>query len=222
MSERSQSRSTVDPPAPSPTVVTIPPGATYAAGFLDRKAQEALRDTVREIVARAPFYRPSMPRTGKPFSVIMSNCGPLGWVSDRDGYRYQDRHPQTGEPWPPMPEILLEAWQRLAAYPHPPEACLINFYDETARLGLHVDQDETDFEAPVVSLSLGDTAVFRIGGDTRKGPTRSIKLKSGDAIVLGGPARRAYHGVDRILPGSSDLLKSGRLNLTMRRVTRPK
>ncbi len=121
-----------------------------------------------------------------------------------------------------MPARLLRAWEELAAYPHPPEACLINFYEPTAKIGLHQDRDEEDFAAPVLSLSLGDTAVFRIGGSVRGGKTISLKLASGDALAFGGEARLAYHGIDRILAGSSSLLpQSGRINLTLRRVTRP-
>ncbi|WP_436643689.1 alpha-ketoglutarate-dependent dioxygenase AlkB family protein [Microbaculum sp. FT89] len=210
-----------------PEAVEIAPGCRYVPDFLDRSAQRDLLAALRDIVAEAPFFTPRMPRTGKPFSVAMTNCGPLGWVADRDGgYRYQPAHPETGRPWPPMPGMLLEAWRSLSAYPHPPEACLVNYYKPAAKMGLHRDEDEEDFAAPVLSLSLGDTAVFRVGGTTRKGPTRSVKLESGDAVVLGGDSRLAYHGVDRILAGSSTLLdgwlpEGGRVNLTLRRVTRP-
>src|SRR4051812_19966171 len=177
---------------------------------------------VRAIVARAPLYVPRMPKTGKPMSVRMTNCGPLGWVTDERGYRYQPAHPQTGEPWPPIPDILLDAWRALGDYGYAPEACLINFYGPDAKMGLHQDRDEQDFEAPVVSLSLGDTALFRVGGTRRSDPTRSVRLTSGDAAVLAGKARLAFHGVDRILPGTSSLLPDGgRINLTLRRVTRP-
>jgi alkylated DNA repair protein (DNA oxidative demethylase) len=163
-----------------------------------------------------------MPRSGHPFSVEMTNCGPLGWVSDAQGYRYQVWHPQTGRPWPAIPDRVLRAWIELGAYPHPPEACLVNFYDANAKLGQHQDRDEEDFFAPVVSLSLGDSCVFRYGGTSRRDPTQKLTLHSGDAIVLGGPARLAFHGVDRILSGSSRLLPGGgRINLTLRRVTRP-
>ena len=156
-------------------------------------------------------------------SVRMTNCGPLGWITDERGYRYQPHHPETGAPWPPMPRLLLDAWWALAAYPHPPEACLVNLYGPSARMGLHQDRDEQDFAAPVVSLSLGDTCLFRIGGTSRKDPTRSVRLASGDAVVLAGEARLAFHGVDRILPGTSTLLpEGGRINLTLRRVTRPR
>jgi alkylated DNA repair protein (DNA oxidative demethylase) len=203
-------------------VVTLRPGLRYVPGYLDRPAQEALRSAITTVLAAAPLFAPRMPRTGKPFSVRMSNCGPLGWVSDERGYRYQATHPVSGEPWPPIPDQLLEAWHDLAGYDHPPEACLINLYDEAARMGLHQDRDEADFAAPVLSLSLGDTCLFRVGGNARTDRTSSLKLASGDALVLGGEARLAFHGVDRILPGTSTLLpEGGRINLTMRRVTVP-
>jgi alkylated DNA repair protein (DNA oxidative demethylase) len=152
----------------------------------------------------------------------MSNLGPLGWVSDRAGYRYQALHPETAEPWPPMPEMVLALWRAVSNYPHDPQACLVNFYRPGARMGLHQDCDEEDFAAPVVSVSLGDTAVFRIGGLERGGPTESLKLASGDVVIMGGRSRLCYHGIDRILPGTSRLLpQGGRINLTLRRVTRP-
>ena len=177
---------------------------------------------IAAVLERAPLYTPRMPRSGKPLSVRMSNCGELGWVSDETGYRYERTHPETGNAWPPMPRILLDAWQDLAGYPHPPEACLINFYGPTARMGLHQDRDEQDFSALVLSLSLGDTCVFRIGGLRRADPTRSIERKSGDALLLAGESLLAFHGVDRILPGTSTLLPGGgRINLTLRRVTMP-
>lgn len=200
--------------------VALAPGLTYHPGFLDRKTQEALLSGVREAVRTAPLFTPRMPRTGKPFSVRMTNCGMLGWVSDEGGYRYQATHPETGEPWPPIPQIALDAWDRIGDYPQPPEACLVNFYAPDARMGMHQDRDEQDLDAPVVSLSLGDTCVFRYGGTTRGGGTRSIRLESGDAIVIGGESRLIYHGVDRIVAGSSTLLPNGgRINLTLRRVS---
>lgn len=197
-------------------------GFRLIPGFLDRSAQDALLSALREVLDQAPPYTPRMPRTGKPMSVRMTNCGPLGWVTDERGYRYQPHHPETGAPWPQMPRLLLDAWEKLSGYPHPPEACLVNIYGSAARMGLHQDRDELDFAAPVISLSLGDTCLFRIGGTSRKDTTRSVRLASGDAVVLGGEARLAFHGVDRILPGTSTLLpEGGRINLTLRRVTRP-
>jgi len=197
-------------------------GFRLIPGYLDRGAQEQALAALREVMRVAPVYTPRMPKSGKPMSVRMTNCGSLGWVTDMRGYRYEPSHPQTGTPWPPIPEILLDAWQELAHYPHPPEACLVNVYGPDARMGLHQDRDEEDFSAPVVSLSLGDSCLFRIGGAKRNDPTRSFKLASGDAMVLGGEARLAFHGVDRIMPGTSTVLpEGGRINVTMRRVTRP-
>jgi DNA oxidative demethylase len=201
--------------------VAIAPGVDYFPGFLDRAAEEALRDEVLAILKRAPPFRPRMPRTGKPFSVMMSNCGTLGWVSDERGYRYQATHPETGAPWPAIPSLLLAAFASLAPDAPPPEACLINLYDPAARMGLHQDRDEEELATPVVSVSLGDTALFRVGGLQRNAPTRSFRLASGDAMSLAGEGRLAFHGVDRIIAGSSTLLpEGGRINLTLRRVTK--
>jgi len=153
----------------------------------------------------------------------MTNCGPLGWVSDQDrGYRYQAAHPETGRPWPSIPPRLLDLWRDVAETPNPPQACLVNFYDRRARMGLHQDRDEEDLSAPVVSISLGDSCIFRYGGTRRGDPTKRLTLHSGDIVVLGGGARLCFHGVDKILGGTSPLLPGGgRINLTLRRVTRP-
>jgi alkylated DNA repair protein (DNA oxidative demethylase) len=202
-------------------------GPGVLAARLDDAAQRELVARLRAVTAPVPFFTPTMPRTGRPFSVAMTNLGPLGWVSDRaGGYRYQPTHPQTGEAWPPIPDVVLDVWRRVADYPHDPEACLVNYYAPTARMGLHQDRDEVDFSAPVVSISLGDDCRFRVGGTARGDPTRSLKLSSGDVVVLAGDTRLAFHGVDRIHPGTSTLLDGwfpagGRINLTLRRVTRP-
>ncbi len=202
--------------------VTLAPGLVHYTGYLNRAAQEALLGDIRVVIRAAPLFTPRMPRTGKPFSVRMTNCGALGWVSDVAGYRYQPLHPETGAPWPPMPDIARRAWDDLAGYPHAPEACLVNVYEPSARMGLHQDRDEDDFDAPVVSLSLGDAGLFRFGGTARSDRTRSVRLQSGDALVLGGPARLAFHGIDRLIAGTSTLLpEGGRINLTLRRVNRP-
>ncbi len=197
-------------------------GLILRPGYLDAGAQRELLAALRDALADAPLFTPTMPRTGKPFSVRMTNLGPLGWVSDRDGgYRYQATHPQTGRLWPPMPEALLRAWDEIGGYAHPPEACLVNWYAPGTRMGLHQDRDEQDFDAPVVSLSLGDAALFRIGGLKRSDPTRSFRLASGDAMALAGASRLAFHGVDRVIAGTSSLLPNGgRINLTLRRVSR--
>jgi alkylated DNA repair protein (DNA oxidative demethylase) len=203
-------------------VNVLPKGVRHIPGHLDREAQIALLDSIRAVVAEAPLYSPEMPRTGKKLSVRMTNCGSLGWVSDRAGYRYQPTHPVTGRPWPAMPASLLALWEEVSAYAHPPEACLVNFYAETAKMGLHQDRDEKDLAAPVVSISLGDDCLFRIGETTRGGRTTSLRLRSGDVVILGGEGRLCHHGVDRIYPATSTLLKNGgRINLTLRRVTVP-
>jgi DNA oxidative demethylase len=197
-------------------------GLRFYPDYLDRQRQAAVLAELRQVLADAPLFTSHMPHSGRPMSVRMSNCGPLGWLSDQAGYRYEPRHPATGRPWPPIPGALVALWNEVSNYSAAPEACLINFYADTAKMGLHQDRDETDFEAPVISLSLGDSCLFRVGGPRRGDPTRSFRLNSGDVVVLGGSARLAFHGVDRIYPGTSTLLaEGGRLNLTMRRVTRP-
>jgi alkylated DNA repair protein (DNA oxidative demethylase) len=196
-------------------------GLRIYPGYFDRAAQTKLLDAIDRVLAAAPLFAPRMPKSGRPFSVRMSNCGSLGWTSDERGYRYQPTHPVTGLSWPPMPEPLIALWREVAQYADLPEACLINFYDRTAKMGLHQDRDEADFDAPVVSISLGDDCLFRVGGRQRRNPTKSVRLSSGDVLVLGGGARLAFHGVDRIYPGTSSLLADGgRINLTLRRVTR--
>lgn len=204
-------------------LTVLPRGVRHMPGYLDPGGQRELVDEVRAVVQAAPLYTPAMPRTGREMSVRMTNCGALGWVTDKKrGYRYQPIHPVTGAPWPAIPEALLRLWSEVANYPHPPEACLVNFYSADAKMGLHQDRDEADLAAPVVSLSLGDACLFRVGETTREGRTTSFRLESGDVIVLGGEGRLAFHGVDRIYASTSALLKQGgRLNLTLRRVTVP-
>ena len=206
---------------PAPSQPALPPGIRYLPGHFDRVAQAALVEDIRRIVEAAPLYTPAMPKTGKEMSVRMTNCGHLGWVTDKErGYRYQAAHPVTGEPWPPIPDVLLDLWREVADHPQPPQACLVNFYSEKAKMGQHQDRDESDFSAPVVSVSLGDDCLFRVGGARRADPTRSFRLGSGDVVVLGGEGLLAFHGVDRIFPSTSTLLKNGgRINLTLRRVT---
>ena len=195
-------------------------GIRHFPGYLDRPAQENLVELIRGIVTEAPLYVPAMPGTGKPMSVRMTNCGSLGWVTDKErGYRYQPAHPVTGKPWPAIPAELMELWEKLAGYSKLPEACLVNFYSDDAKMGLHQDKDEREFGAPVLSISLGNTCLFRVGGLDRKDPTGSFRLASGDIVLLAGEGRLAFHGVDRIYPDTSTLLKNGgRINLTLRRV----
>ncbi len=186
---------------------------------LDALAQRTL---IAEIFTRcedAPFYRPVMPKTGKPFSVEETNFGSLGWISDVKGYRYAPSHPQTRKPWPAIPSTLLELWDAATNNAPYPQCCLVNLYRSGAKMGLHQDRDEDALGAPVLSVSLGDDALFRIGSESRKGATQSIRLRSGDVLTFGGPARLAFHGIDRIFPGTSGLIPGGgRINLTLRRV----
>jgi DNA oxidative demethylase len=200
----------------------FPAGCAFFPGILTADGQIALLGEIRKVIAEAPLYTPAMPRTGKAFSVAMTNCGPLGWVSDKDGgYRYQPDHPQTGRPWPPIPGMLLYLWAALTGHRQTPQACLVNYYGGKAKLGLHRDEDEEDFSAPILSVSLGDSAMFRIGGMKRRDPAERLELRSGDVLVMGGDSRLRYHGIDRIMPGTSGLLpEGGRINLTLRRVTK--
>lgn len=209
-------------------VVTLPDGMDVMAGYFDAAAQRVLMAQIRAIATVSPFFTPRMPKTGRPFSVAMTNAGPLGWVSDEAGYRYQSTHPVTGRPWPAIPEALLALWRDVnGGVDALPEACLVNLYRGKARLGSHVDRDEETFDYPVVSVSLGDEAIFHIGGLRRGDPKARFPLRSGDVVVLGGASRLAYHGIDRVIAGTSDLVDlgdgavGGRINLTLRRVTAP-
>lgn len=197
--------------------INVLPGFDLWPGALDQGAQNALLRLTLAAFEAAP---PAQYETayGKAMSVAMTSFGPLGWTSDKTGYRYADRHPGTGRPWPDMPQALLDLWADLGDPETPPDAALVNLYRGDARMGLHQDRDEADPRFPVLSISLGETAVFRIGGTSRKDPTKSLKLSSGDVCRLSGPARLAFHGVDRILPGSSSLVPGGgRINITLRR-----
>lgn len=201
--------------------VTIAPGIFLWREKLSPLQQKALLEEVMQKLEDAPLYRPVMPGNAKPFSVAESNFGKLGWVSDRCGYRYQAAHPLTGAPWPVIPSALLDLWAEINPPPLP-ECCLVNLYRAGAKMGLHQDRDERDISAAVIGLSLGDEALFRIGSATKGGKTLSVPVASGDVIAFGGVARLAYHGIDRIKPGSSRLVPGGgRLSLTLRRVSAP-
>lgn len=194
-------------------------GARILHGYLDRGRQQALIAALRDVVRAAPLFTPTTMR-GQNMSVRMTSAGDFGWVSDRRGYRYEQRHPDTKEPWPKIPQDLRDVWQDLCPNARPPECCLINFYSSDARMGMHQDRDEADFDQPVLSISLGDDALFRMGNHDRGGKTESVWLKSGDVVVLEGDARLRHHGVDRIKAGTSALLSDGgRVNVTLRVVT---
>lgn len=190
-------------------------GFDIHAGLISAAQQADWVDDIRAVVAAAPLVSPVTPG-GRPMSVRMTAAGRLGWVTDRAGYRYAARHPGGGD-WPPIPARVLDLWHRLTGLAREPDCCLINFYGEGARMGLHQDKDEGDFTFPVLSVSLGDDALFRMGGVDRPAPTQSLWLRSGDVVVMGGEARLAWHGIDRVRHGSSALLpKGGRINLTLR------
>lgn len=190
-------------------------GVEIWQGFLGPAEQAALVEELRAVARAAPFFQPVTPR-GQKMSVRMTSAGKYGWVSDRKGYRYEPRHP-SGVAWPPIPASALAIWRAVTGLSRDPDCCLVNYYGEGARMGLHQDRDEADFSWPVVSVSLGDDGLFRVGGTERGGKTESLWLKSGDVAMLGGAARLAFHGVDRIRVGSSTLLpEGGRINLTLR------
>jgi alkylated DNA repair protein (DNA oxidative demethylase) len=190
-------------------------GFAIHKGWLDAEAQAAMAADIAAVIEVAPLFAPLTP-WGKPMSVRMTSAGRYGWYTDRKGYRYVDRHPE-GMAWPPIPESVLAVWRALASAERMPDCCLVNRYGPTARMGMHRDADEADFSWPVLSISLGDPAVFRMGGASRKDPTTTVVLESGDVVVMGGAARLAYHGIDRIRAGRSSLLpEGGRINLTCR------
>ena len=193
-------------------------GFTIWKGYLDQALQIEVIEAIRDVVRAAPLFAPVTPR-GKPMSVRMTAAGRFGWVSDRKGYRYEQTHP-NGFPWPPIPEPVMDIWRAVSDCERLPECCLVNFYGKGARMGMHQDKDEANFDCPVVSVSLGDDGLFRMGQVERGGKTQSLWLQSGDVVVMGGAARLAHHGVDRIRYGSSSLLDNGgRLNLTLRVVS---
>lgn len=190
-------------------------GASLWKTYLDRVAQAELVADLRELARAAPFRSYETPG-GRQMSVRMSGAGAMAWTSDRAGYRYSAVQ-ANGADWPDIPERLLDIWRAISGVDVLPDSCLVNYYGERAKMGLHQDRDEADTRWPVVSISLGDDAQFRIGGPSRRDPTKSVWLESGDIIVLTGPSRLSYHGIDRIKFGSSALLeRGGRINVTLR------
>ena len=190
-------------------------GVQIFKGLIDVKNQHQMVDDLRDVISKAPMRSPITPN-GHKMSVRMSAAGRYGWCSDQFGYQYVDRQ-GDGQPWPDIPNIIAGLWAQLVSAQRSADCCSINYYDQSAKMGLHQDKDESDFNWPVLSISLGDDALFRVGNVTRGGKTESVWLNSGDVVLIGGDARLAYHGIDRIKFGSSTLLKkAGRINLTLR------
>ncbi|MDN5923885.1 MAG: DNA oxidative demethylase AlkB [Xanthomonadales bacterium] len=207
-----------EPIAPIVDKVLLAPGAWWLRGFA-LSSEDALLQALDCVVNAAP-YRHLITPGGYRMSVAMTNCGPLGWVSDRRGYRYQSNDPQSARPWPSMPPVFKQLAQSAAQAAgfaaFAPDACLINCYQIGARLSLHQDRDEYGFDAPIVSVSLGLPAVFLFGGDARSDKQRRLSLVHGDVVVWGGRARMRYHGVQPIKPGHHPQLGEQRINLTFR------
>lgn len=196
--------------------ITLIPGMILLPGA----AGDDLLGAALEIADLAPPRRMMTPM-GKPMSAALTNCGALGWVSDETGYRYSPLDPESGLPWPAMPAMLGDFAAQIAAAAgfaeFAPDACLVNLYEPGTKMGLHQDRDERDFAQPIVSVSFGASAVFRVGGLKRRDPSTTITLHHGDVIVFGGPARRVHHGIDRIHAGQHERLGAKRLNLTFRK-----
>ncbi|MEM7423052.1 MAG: alpha-ketoglutarate-dependent dioxygenase AlkB [Pseudomonadota bacterium] len=184
--------------------------------LLGPDGQAQILSDLRAVIRLAPLVQ-HVTAWGKPMTVRMTSAGAVGWIIHRGKYRYADRHPGTGAPWPAIPQSVLAVWDGVVPGGDAPNSCLINWYSDGARMGLHQDRDEGDFSHPVVSVSLGDPARFRMGGTERSDPTTSTVLNSGDVVVMGGAARLGFHGVDRVLFGKGDLIPAGgRINITLR------
>jgi len=203
----------------APTEVQLGPGAVLLRGFAGSE-EAALLAALRRVVAQAPFRHMVTPG-GHRMSVAMTNCGAFGWITDRRGYRYDARDPETGLPWPALPEVFLQLASAAASRGgfdgFVPDACLINRYDPGAKMSLHQDRNERDFDYPIVSVSLGLPATFQFGGFERKETPRRIALSHGDVVVWGGPARLRYHGILPLKDGEHPLVGRHRINLTFRK-----
>jgi DNA oxidative demethylase len=208
-----------DIPDLRPTREAMADGAALLHGYA-KPFEAALVAALHEIIAQAPFRRMFTPG-GHQMSVAMTNCGEAGWVTDVSGYRYSRTDPETGQPWPAMPPVFLQLATQAAASggfaDFAPEACLINRYEPGARMSLHQDRDEQDFDAPIVSVSLGLPAIFLFGGLKRSDKPRRFRLQHGDVVVWGGPSRLVFHGVAPLADGEHALMGRGRINLTFRK-----
>ncbi len=193
-------------------------GTKLWKGLLSSEVQAGIVADLRSMAETAPLRRYMTPG-GREMSVRMSGAGARAWLSDKAGYRYSEVQ-LDGRAWPEIPASILRVWEKVAAVSRSPDSCLVNFYGEDTKMGLHQDRDEAELNWPVVSVSLGDDALFRVGGVERRDPTKSVWLTSGDVVVLAGPSRLAYHGIDRVKFGSSSLLpRGGRINVTLRVAT---
>jgi DNA oxidative demethylase len=210
-----------DEPGAQETREPLADGAALLRGFALTQSPDLMK-SLDQVVSRAPF-RHMTTRGGHRMSVAMTNSGPLGWVSDEQGYRYASVDPDTGLPWPEMPasfrSLAASAAAEVGFADFQPDACLINRYEPGARMGLHQDKDEHDFRAPIVSVSLGLPAIFLFGGNRRSDRPRRLRLESGDVVVWGGPARLFYHGVAPLTQGMHPLTGPYRINLTFRKAT---
>lgn len=213
------SGSLFDESAAPPVVQTLGQGAVVLRGFALAVSRELIR-ALDSIISAAPFRRMVTPG-GFHMSVAMTNCGEVGWITDRTGYRYDSRDPSTLKPWPPIPPVMLDLAEKAAAAAgfvgFRPDACLINSYEPGSRLTLHQDRNEADFDAPIVSVSLGLPATFLWGGIKRSDPLRRILLQSGDVVVWGGPSRLVFHGIAPLRDDMHPLTGRTRINLTFRK-----
>jgi len=200
----------------------LPEGVILRPRLFDGPTQAALAAAVRDIAETAPFRHPRTPGQGV-FSAALTSCGRVGWWSDRAGYRYIPTQPGSSDPWPPMPEIFRTAVRTAAAgtrWPDfDPDACLINFYTTGAKMGLHQDRDERDFAQPIITITLGDTADFLVGGPARSDKATAFTFQSGDALLMGGPSRLFFHGIRKVHAGTSPIagMPTGRYSLTFRK-----
>jgi alkylated DNA repair protein (DNA oxidative demethylase) len=202
-----------------PQDMPLAEGAMVLGGLV-LPSEDSVVAALGEVVEQAPFRNMLTPG-GRRMSVAMTNCGAVGWVSDRAGYRYDTHDPESGRPWPAMPDafrtLARQAAERAGFTGFAPDACLVNRYEPGARLSLHQDRDEKDFEAPIVSVSLGLPAVFLFGGLQRSDTPRRVALRHGDVVVWGGPSRLRYHGVLPLEDGEHPRLGRFRINLTFRK-----
>lgn len=191
-------------------------GIDYFPNYVGNNVINSILKRIDDIQDKTPFFKPVMPNSNKEFSVKITNFGKYGWVSDKkNGYHYRQDHPISKQRWTPIPEEILDIWHALSKKDLEPDCCLVNHYNLKAKMGLHIDNDEKDFSYPVLSISIGASALFRIGGLKRSDKTKSLKLHHGDVLIMSGKSRLIYHGIDKIYPNSQF---DYRINLTLRKI----